>query len=48
MNEEIKEELFNKADETIDPIIDKNNEEIIDETLEQNIDPLLLAQTEAH
>ena len=47
MNEETKEEMFNKDDETIDPIIDQNNEEIIDETLEQNIDPLLLAQTEA-
>ena len=47
MNEEIKEELFNKDDELIDPITDQNNELIIDETLEQTTDPLLLAQKEA-
>ena len=47
MNEETKEEMFNKDDETIDPIIDQNNEEIIDEKLEQSTDPLLLAQKEA-
>ena len=47
MNEEIKEEIFNKDDELIDPITDQNNEEIIDESLEQTTDPLLLAQKEA-
>jgi len=47
MNEEIKEEIFNKDDELIDPITDQNNEVIIDETLEQTTDPLLLAQKEA-
>lgn len=47
MNEEIKQEIFNKDDELIDPITDQNNEVIIDETLEQTTDPLLLAQKEA-
>ena len=47
MNEEIKEEIFNKDDELIDPITDQNNEEIIDESLEQTTNPLLLAQKEA-
>ena len=47
MNEEIKEEIFNKDDELIDPITDQNNEEIIDESLEQTTDPILLAQKEA-
>ncbi|MBC8225875.1 MAG: nucleotide exchange factor GrpE [Gammaproteobacteria bacterium] len=47
MNEEIKQEIFNKDNELIDPITDQNNEEIIDETLEQKTDPLLLAQKEA-
>lgn len=47
MNEEIKQEIFNKDDELIDPITDQNNEEIIDESLEQTTDPLLLAQKEA-
>ena len=41
MNEETKEEMFNKDDETIDPITDQNNEEIIDESLEQTTDPIL-------
>ena len=47
MNEEIKQEIFNKDDELIDPITDQNNEVIIDEILEQTTDPLLLAQKEA-
>lgn len=47
MNEEIKQEIFNKDDELIDPITDQNNEEIIDESLEQTTDPILLAQKEA-
>jgi len=47
MNEEIKQEIFNKDEELIDPITDQNNEEIIDGTLEQTTNPLLLAQKEA-
>ena len=47
MNEEIKQEIFNKDEELIDPITDQNNEEIIDGTLEQTTNPLLSAQKEA-
>tara|TARA_B110000438_G_scaffold263555_1_gene275621 strand:+ start:67 stop:642 length:576 start_codon:yes stop_codon:yes gene_type:complete len=47
MNEEIKQEIFNKDDEITDSITNQDNEEIIDENLEQIIDPLVSAQDEA-